>query len=238
MAQAFPNSPFTGFDYHAASIECARKAAEDAGVPTNVSFEVASAKAYPGTDYDLVAFFDCLHDMGDPVGAARTCASALDADGDAVMLVEPFAHDNLADNLNPVGRDLLCRVDDDLHAGLAGAGGRPGSRSAGGRGAATEVCTRPASPAFAAPPKPVQPGPGSPALAAGSGRHVIFVKLGAREATAAAVRGLAIHDVVKQRGRSPMRSRIVIVVGGDFFARSRRSRRSCWSPRVREHVGR
>jgi len=70
MAQAFPKSTFVGFDYHGPSIEAARKAAQRAGVADRVSFEQAPAKAYPGRDYDLVAFFDCLHDMGDPVGAA------------------------------------------------------------------------------------------------------------------------------------------------------------------------
>jgi len=102
MARAFPNSQFIGFDYHPASIERARKAAEDAGVAGNTSFEVAPAKSYPGT-YDLVAFFDCLHDMGDPVGAAAHVHESLQRDG-TWMIVEPFAHDQLADNLNPVGR--------------------------------------------------------------------------------------------------------------------------------------
>jgi 2-polyprenyl-3-methyl-5-hydroxy-6-metoxy-1,4-benzoquinol methylase len=102
MARAFPNSQFIGFDYHPASIERARKAAEDAGVAGNTSFEVAQAKSYPG-NYDLVAFFDCLHDMGDPVGAAAHVHESLRPDG-TWMIVEPFAHDQLADNLNPVGR--------------------------------------------------------------------------------------------------------------------------------------
>ncbi len=102
MARAFPNSHFTGFDYHPASVEWARNAAEDAGVAANTSFEVAQAKTYPGT-YDLVAFFDCLHDMGDPVGASTHVRETLASDG-TWMIVEPFAHDNLSDNLNPVGR--------------------------------------------------------------------------------------------------------------------------------------
>jgi 2-polyprenyl-3-methyl-5-hydroxy-6-metoxy-1,4-benzoquinol methylase len=102
MAQAFPNSHFTGFDYHPASVEWARNAAEDAGVAANTSFEVAQAKTYPGT-YDLVAFFDCLHDMGDPVGASAHVRETLASDG-TWMIVEPFAHDRLSDNLNPVGR--------------------------------------------------------------------------------------------------------------------------------------
>ncbi len=102
MAQAFPNSQFFGFDYHAASIEHARENARQANVP-NVSFEVATSKAYPGRDYDLVTFFDCLHDMGDPVGAASHVRETLRPDG-AWMIVEPSAKDDLADNLNPVGR--------------------------------------------------------------------------------------------------------------------------------------
>jgi len=102
MARAFPNTHFTGFDYHPASIERARKAASDAGVSGNTSFEVAQAKTFPGT-YDLVAFFDCLHDMGDPVGAAAHVRETLQSDG-TWMIVEPFAHNHLSDNLNPVGR--------------------------------------------------------------------------------------------------------------------------------------
>ena len=102
MARAFPQSHFCGFDYHAASIERARKAAADAGVAANTSFEIAQAKTYPGT-YDLVAFFDCLHDMGDPVGASVHVRETLEPDG-TWMIVEPFAHDALAANLNPVGR--------------------------------------------------------------------------------------------------------------------------------------
>jgi SAM-dependent methyltransferase len=113
MAQAFPRAIITGFDYHPASIEAARRAADKAGVGDRVSFEVASAKAYPGTGYDLVAFFDCLHDLGDPVGAARHVRQSLAAGG-TWMLVEPFANDRLEDNLNPIGRlyygasTLLC----------------------------------------------------------------------------------------------------------------------------------
>lgn len=101
MARAFPKSHFTGYDYHPASIERARKAAQDAGV-ANVSFDVAQAKTYPGT-YDLVTFFDCLHDMGDPVGASAHVLKTLRPDG-TWMIVEPFANDHLEDNLNPVGR--------------------------------------------------------------------------------------------------------------------------------------
>lgn len=103
MAEAYPKSTFVGFDYHPASIDMARQAATKAGVADRVKFEVAKAKDYPGKDYDLVAFFDSLHDMGDPEGAARHVRQTLKADG-TWMLVEPFANDNLEDNLNPIGR--------------------------------------------------------------------------------------------------------------------------------------
>jgi SAM-dependent methyltransferase len=103
MAEAFPNSRFVGFDYHLPSVEAAREAAAKAGLDGRVSFEVASAKEFPGRDYDLVTFFDCLHDMGDPVGAAAHVREALAPDG-TWLVVEPFAHDTLAENLNPVGR--------------------------------------------------------------------------------------------------------------------------------------
>lgn len=103
MAQAYPKSRFVGFDYHTPSIEWARASAAKAGVSDRVSFEVSSAKEFPGKDYDLVAFFDCLHDMGDPAGAANRVRQALKSDG-AWMIVEPFANDRLEDNLNPVGR--------------------------------------------------------------------------------------------------------------------------------------
>jgi SAM-dependent methyltransferase len=103
MAAAYPNSQFWGFDYHEPSIRHAKEAAARAGVSDRVMFEVASAKEYPGTDFDLVCHFDCLHDMGDPVGAARHTRQSLKADGHW-LLVEPFANDDLADNLNPIGR--------------------------------------------------------------------------------------------------------------------------------------
>jgi hypothetical protein len=103
MADAFPNSELFGFDYHAASIERAREAAAEAGVADRVTFEVASAKDYPGTGYDLVCVFDCLHDMGDPVGASAHVLETLDDDG-TWMIVEPFANDQVEENLNPVGR--------------------------------------------------------------------------------------------------------------------------------------
>lgn len=102
MAEAFPRSEFIGFDFHEASIDCANQRAQEAGLQ-NVRFEVATAKHYPGNDYDLIAFFDCLHDMGDPVGAAAHTRKALKPDG-TMLLVEPFAHDAVEDNLNPVGR--------------------------------------------------------------------------------------------------------------------------------------
>jgi SAM-dependent methyltransferase len=104
MAKAYPRSRFVGFDYHPASIAQARRAAEAAGVSERVTFDVAAAKDYPGqTEYDMVAFFDCLHDMGDPVGAASHVLGTLKKDG-TWMIVEPFANDKLEDNLNPVGR--------------------------------------------------------------------------------------------------------------------------------------
>ena len=103
MAEAFPTSRFTGFDYHDASIARAREAAAEAGVADRVRFEVAAAKEYPGTGYDLVTSFDCLHDMGDPVGAARHVRETLAPDG-TWLIVEPFAGDALADNLTPVGK--------------------------------------------------------------------------------------------------------------------------------------
>jgi SAM-dependent methyltransferase len=106
MAKAFPNSEFFGFDYHDASIEAARSNAAKAGV-SNTSFDVASAKSFPAGNYDLVAFFDCLHDMGDPAGAAKHVRSTLASDG-AWMIVEPFAGDKLEENLNPVGRVYYC----------------------------------------------------------------------------------------------------------------------------------
>jgi SAM-dependent methyltransferase len=103
MAEAFPNSEFFGFDYHDASIERAREAASDAGVQERITFEVASAKDYPAGGYDLVCVFDCLHDMGDPVGASAHVLQTLHADG-TWMIVEPFANDRVEENLNPVGR--------------------------------------------------------------------------------------------------------------------------------------
>ena len=103
MAQAFPKSTFIGFDYHGPSIEHARGAAAKAGVSDRASFEVARAKDYPGGDYDFVTFFDCLHDMGDPVGASAHVMQSLNRDG-TWMIVEPFAGDSIEENLNPRGR--------------------------------------------------------------------------------------------------------------------------------------
>lgn len=103
LAQAYPKSKFIGFDYHGPSVEAARKSAKKAGVSDRVTFEQAPAKEYPGSDYDLVAFFDCLHDMGDPVGAATHVLRSLKKDG-TWMIVEPFASDRVEENLNPVGR--------------------------------------------------------------------------------------------------------------------------------------
>jgi SAM-dependent methyltransferase len=102
LAKAFPKSTFVGYDYHKESIERARAAAAEAGL-ANATFEVAKAKDFPGRDFDFIAAFDCIHDMGDPKGAVAHIKKALKPDG-TFMLVEPFAHDDLADNLNPVGR--------------------------------------------------------------------------------------------------------------------------------------
>ena len=113
MAKAFPKSRFFGFDYHDKSIEAARESAKRAGIADRVTFEASKAKDFPGKDYDFVAVFDCLHDMGDPVGAAAHVRRSLAKDG-TWMIVEPFANDELKDNLNPVGRvyysfsTLLC----------------------------------------------------------------------------------------------------------------------------------
>jgi len=113
MAQAFPKSQFFGFDYHDKSIEGARESARRAGVADRITYQVAKAKDFPGQEYDFVTVFDCLHDMGDPVGAAEHVRKSLAKDG-TWMIVEPFATDELADNLNPVGRvyysfsTLLC----------------------------------------------------------------------------------------------------------------------------------
>jgi len=106
MAKAYPNSEFVGFDYHGPSVGWARRAAAKAGAK-NATFEVATAKDFHGARYDLVAFFDCLHDMGDPVGASRHVHEMLNPDG-AWMIVEPFANDKLEENLTPFGRLAYC----------------------------------------------------------------------------------------------------------------------------------
>jgi SAM-dependent methyltransferase len=103
MAEAYPISRFFGFDFHGPSIETARKRAVDAGVASRTTFATATAKGYTEREFDLVCFFDCLHDMGDPVGAARHAHQALKDDG-TVLLVEPFAGGTLAENSTPVGR--------------------------------------------------------------------------------------------------------------------------------------
>jgi 2-polyprenyl-3-methyl-5-hydroxy-6-metoxy-1,4-benzoquinol methylase len=104
MAQAFPNSEFIGYDFHEKSIDHASSLARELGVD-NISFKVATAKAFPESSYDFVTFFDCLHDMGDPVGACAHVVKALKPDG-TCMIVEPFANDTLQENLNPVGRAM------------------------------------------------------------------------------------------------------------------------------------
>ena len=103
MAKAFPKSKFWGFDAHEASIAAARQIASDAGVEERVSFEVAKADTYVKRDYDLICFFDCLHDMGRPIDAVRHAASAMAKDG-TLLLIEPFASDRVEDNINPIGR--------------------------------------------------------------------------------------------------------------------------------------
>jgi len=132
MAESYPRSRVTGFDYHKESIELARKKAEDAGLSERLNFEVAPAASFPGTGYDLVTVFDSLHDMGDPVGAAKHVKQALAPDG-TWLIVEPIAGDTVESNLNPVGRayyafsSFLCVPE------LAVAGRRPRPRRAGGR---------------------------------------------------------------------------------------------------------
>jgi ubiquinone/menaquinone biosynthesis C-methylase UbiE len=103
LAQEYPNSEVTGSDYHDQSIELARKRAGDAGVADRVNFEVATASSFSGSGYDLATTFDCLHDMGDPLAAARHIRQALKPNG-TWLVVEPFAGDDTASNLNPVGR--------------------------------------------------------------------------------------------------------------------------------------
>ncbi|MFD7230447.1 class I SAM-dependent methyltransferase [Streptomyces sp. NPDC059881] len=131
LAEAYPRTSVVGSDYHAESIERARKKAAEAGSGDRVSFEVASAQTFSGTDYDLVMMFDCLHDLGDPLGAARRVRQALAPDG-TWLLVEPYASDEVEENFNPVGRlyysgsTFLC-----VPNGLSQAGGRALGAQAG-----------------------------------------------------------------------------------------------------------
>ena len=133
MAQAYPQSTFIGFDYHEPSIRYARRAAEKAEVADRVKFEVAAAKDFPGHDYELVTFFDCLHDMGDPIGAAAHVRQSLKPDG-TWMIVEPFANDRTEDNLNPVGRifysasTLICTPASLSQDGQMGLGAQAGEK--------------------------------------------------------------------------------------------------------------
>lgn len=126
MAQAYPNSQFWGFDVHEPSIERAKKAAEEAGVADRVNFAVATATGFPGSGYDLIAFFDCLHDMGDPEGAAKRAHEALAEDG-TVLIVEPMGGNTVEENFNPVGRafsaaSTLCCTPNSLAQGGKGLG--------------------------------------------------------------------------------------------------------------------
>ncbi|MBV8847652.1 MAG: methyltransferase domain-containing protein, partial [Bryobacterales bacterium] len=105
MAKEYPKSTFFGFDYHGASIQMARESAQTAGIADRIQFEVAPAKSFPGSDYDFIAVFDCLHDMGDPAGAAAHVRQALQPDG-TWMIVEPYAEDTPEANHTPLGR--LC----------------------------------------------------------------------------------------------------------------------------------
>jgi SAM-dependent methyltransferase len=131
MAEAFPASRFVGVDYHAGSIAVARERAAERGVGDRVTFEVAGADALPGEGYDLVAFFDSLHDLGDPHAAARRAAATLKTDG-TLLVVEPYAGDRLEDNLNPVGRfyygfsALVCTPGSLSQPGAAGLGTQAG----------------------------------------------------------------------------------------------------------------
>ena len=154
MARAFPNSTFVGVDYHEGSIEIARARAISAGVADRISFAVAGAADYPGSDYDLIAFFDAFHDLGDPLAAARHAASKL-APGGTCMLVEPFAGDSLEENTNPIGRfyygmsTLVCTPGSLSQPGRAGLGTQAGEAAiaevliAGGFGSVRRVAETP-----------------------------------------------------------------------------------------------
>ena len=120
MAQAYPKSKFWGFDNHEKSIETARQRAKDAGVSDRVTFEVANAGDFPDQQYDMIAFFDCLHDMGDPVSACKR-AFATVADDGAVLIVEPMAGNTVEENFNIIGRTFHRRIDTLLHGKFNGA---------------------------------------------------------------------------------------------------------------------
>jgi SAM-dependent methyltransferase len=136
LAQAFPSSTFVGYDAHAGSIEAGEKAAAEAGVADRVRFEVADAASFDGTGFDLVCFFDALHDMGDPVGALVHTRASLAEDG-TVLVVEPFAGDTVQDNLNPVGRiyyagsTFLCTPSSLAQPGALGLGAQAGPERLG-----------------------------------------------------------------------------------------------------------
>jgi SAM-dependent methyltransferase len=153
MAKAFPNARFFGFDYHAPSIERAKQAAAEAGVTDRTEFAVAAAKTFPGTGYDLVTFFDCLHDMGDPVGAARHVREALAKDGS--WMIVSHSRTIASGQPQPGRPHLLRRLDDDLHTGLAEPGSRLGLAQSR-RGRLREVAT-PAADAFRRATGPVHP---------------------------------------------------------------------------------
>jgi SAM-dependent methyltransferase len=154
MAQAFPKSRFVAIDYHVESIEIARQRAAQAGVGDRVTFEVAGAADLPGGGYDLVAFFDALHDLGDPLAAARRASAALAPDG-VCMIVEPLAGDSVVDNINPVGRffygmsTLVCTPGSLSQPGQAGLGTQAGQAAlaevliAGGFGTVRRVAESP-----------------------------------------------------------------------------------------------
>ena len=154
MAKAFPASPFVGFDYHGPSIDRGPPAAASAGVADRCDFEVADAADFPGTDYDLVAFFDCLHDMGDPVGAARHVRESL-APGRHLAAGRAVRQRPRRGQPQPGRPDLLQRLDADLRAGVARPGGRRGARRPGRRGRhPPRSPRRPASAGSAGPPRP------------------------------------------------------------------------------------
>ena len=133
LGEAYPRSTIVGSDYHGESIELARKKAAEAGVADRVTFEVATAQTFTGTGYDLVTTFDCLHDMGDPLGAARHVREALAPDG-TWLIVEPYAGDAVEDNLNPVGRLYYNGSTVPLRAQRAVPAGRVRAGRAGRRG--------------------------------------------------------------------------------------------------------